>query len=271
MSRASRRRCGGSSPGPSQRLGRIGVAEHGGDRGENGVSGVRSSWRRVARKRSLARLAASASARAGRSRSMRTRSSAARLVHGDVTEDEHPAGRMVCRRRGARSWRRTRTGVRARAPSSSKLRSPCSGINPSVALPARASARMHRATSSPRISRQGPAESRWPPGSARRCGPEASITMTGSFMPSTTDRPGHRRQIEQPVTEQAGQERQPGDRERHRGRIDVDEAEDLRHVDDVDDPRQITRRASRRPARDRAPADVTTAWARRIVEAATRT
>ena len=44
-----------------------------------GVSGVRSSWERVARKRSLARLAASASARAACSRSMRTRSSPARF------------------------------------------------------------------------------------------------------------------------------------------------------------------------------------------------
>ena len=50
------------------------------------------------------------------------------------------------------------------------------------------------------------------------------------------DRPRHGRQVEQPESEQARQERQPGHGECHRGRIDVDVAQELRHVDDVDDP-----------------------------------
>ena len=57
-----------------------------------GVSGVRSSCESVARKRSLAILVASASARAACSRSMRSRSKRGAFLMRHVAEDQDPAG-----------------------------------------------------------------------------------------------------------------------------------------------------------------------------------
>ena len=201
-----------------------------------GVSGVRSSWLRVARKRSLARLAASASARAACSRSIRTRSSAARLRFGDIAEDEDPAQEItpVAEPRDPHIERRRPVGVgalqlEARLP---RLR------DPAQPLGERRPAAKTRAASFPWISasrrpKQPPRRRVQLDDPARRIDHDDRVVH-----PLDDRRPRHRRQVEQPVSEQAGQKRQPGHREGHRGGIDVDEAEELRHVDDVDHPGQ---------------------------------
>ena len=93
-----------------------------------GVSGVRSSCESVARKRSLARLAASASARAACSRSMRTRSSAARFcsVMSRRTSTQ-PAGSDSSPSREIRAS--NEDGFSGSGPSISKVTSP-SCLNP---------------------------------------------------------------------------------------------------------------------------------------------
>ena len=93
-----------------------------------GVSGVRSSCERVARKRSLAILAASASARAACSRSMRTRSSAGPFLERDVAENEDPAGGRTSS--PSREIRASNDeGLSGSGPSISKVTSP-SCLNP---------------------------------------------------------------------------------------------------------------------------------------------
>ena len=100
---------------------------------------------------------------------------------------------------------------------------------------------------------------------------QGSNTMTGSFMPLTTTAhaTGVKSSSRKPKKARA---RTPArSRRSHRGRIDVDEAQNSGHVDDIDDPgdEHCEEHDDRLGAIDSG--RLKTAWASRNVATATRT
>ena len=213
-----------------------------------GVSGVRSSWLRAARKRSLARLAASASARPARSRSISASASARRrllaehtlplllgpLPLGDLAEDQDPTGRDGRLRRGAdprvegRTRRRSRPlELEARIPAPIEPLQPIGQRRPRGEHPRRLDGQ-----DIPRRPSDQPMGGR-----IARDDPTRRVDDDDWIVDPLDDRgPRDRRQVQQPESRQAGDERQPGHGEACSGQIDVENSEHMRHVNGADDP-----------------------------------